>query len=593
MSLEHIFRSKAFFQIISFFISHPGETFYVRDLGRQINLDPGIVQRELVRLEHEGIVTSVREGKNKYFSLETTSPIVSCMKELLLSSQKYTPQAILTVSFEEHWITPLTISMNHNAWAALRQDKRFLQTDIGECVAIFHDNGLKFACEFAKMKDGSSEICQKVKQSDFIDTYNRTFELFSDKLHSQIKQTQRMEVGSEIHRKSIFELYRLGIDICQLGYIGVLLDFPTSYFSGILRQTIENKLSQAQSSYTSQQLLSLFTSPDHLTLTSQRELALLKLVEYYQEADVKQVSLNAINEQEQKAIEMYFTDFYWTSFGHFGFKKDMAIAYEEINTLLSTYTKQQLQDRLHELDNYVVEIKKKKDEVIEMFHFSHQDIHLFDVAASITYQKAIRLELLSGINAMIREYVEHISTKNNTPLELLYQSTLTELLEINSENTDVFTILSERQKSSVWAVGAPMEEIIYTGDEAKQFVESYVKEIEREVNDTEHFHGNVAYPGCVRGRVRILQSSKELDRVEEGDILVTQQTVPEMLPAMKKAAAFVTNSGGITCHAAIVARELKKPCIVGTHIATKVLKDGDFVEVDANKGYVTVLRLSA
>ena len=63
-----------------------------------------------------------------------------------------------------------------------------------------------------------------------------------------------------------------------------------------------------------------------------------------------------------------------------------------------------------------VEMKKKKDDVIEMFHFSHQDIHLFTVAASITYQKAIRLELLSGINAMIRECAEHISIKNNIPL---------------------------------------------------------------------------------------------------------------------------------------------------------------------------------
>lgn len=59
---------------------------------------------------------------------------------------------------------------------------------------------------------------------------------------------------------------------------------------------------------------------------------------------------------------------------------------------------------------------------------------------------------------------------------------------------------------------------------------------------------------------------------------------------MQKAAAFVTNEGGIICHAAIVARELGKPCIVGTKIATKVLKDGDYVEVDANKGVVRILK---
>ena len=66
-------------------------------------------------------------------------------------------------------------------------------------------------------------------------------------------------------------------------------------------------------------------------------------------------------------------------------------------------------------------------------------------------------------------------------------------------------------------------------------------------------------------------------------------TRPEFMPALKKAAAIITDEGGITCHAAIVARELKKPCIIGTKIATKVLKDGMMVEVDADKGVVKIL----
>lgn len=75
----------------------------------------------------------------------------------------------------------------------------------------------------------------------------------------------------------------------------------------------------------------------------------------------------------------------------------------------------------------------------------------------------------------------------------------------------------------------------------------------------------------------------------EGEILVTGMTRPEYVPLMKKAAAIVTDEGGITCHAAIVSRELKKPCIIGTKIATQVLNDGDLVEVDAERGVVRVL----
>ena len=76
---------------------------------------------------------------------------------------------------------------------------------------------------------------------------------------------------------------------------------------------------------------------------------------------------------------------------------------------------------------------------------------------------------------------------------------------------------------------------------------------------------------------------------QDGSVLVTGMTRPEFVPLMKRASAIITDEGGITCHAAIVSRELKKPCIIGTKIATQVLKDGDLVEVDADNGVVRIL----
>ena len=75
----------------------------------------------------------------------------------------------------------------------------------------------------------------------------------------------------------------------------------------------------------------------------------------------------------------------------------------------------------------------------------------------------------------------------------------------------------------------------------------------------------------------------------EGDVLVTSMTNPNMLFLASKASAIITDEGGITCHAAIISRELKKPCIVGTRNATKMIKDGDKIEVDADNGTVKLL----
>lgn len=101
--------------------------------------------------------------------------------------------------------------------------------------------------------------------------------------------------------------------------------------------------------------------------------------------------------------------------------------------------------------------------------------------------------------------------------------------------------------------------------------------------------GTPAFPGIVKGTVKIIRTRDELGKLKQGDILVADMTTPDYMIAIKKAAAIVTNIGGISSHSAIVAREFKIPCIVNTGIATRVFKDGDLVEVDADKGIVRKL----
>lgn len=95
-----------------------------------------------------------------------------------------------------------------------------------------------------------------------------------------------------------------------------------------------------------------------------------------------------------------------------------------------------------------------------------------------------------------------------------------------------------------------------------------------------------AAPGVATGTVRIITSGKELDKVKQGDIMVTKMTMPDMVPGMRRAGAIVTDEGGMACHAAIVSRELGCPAVVGTKKATSVLKDGMEITVDGSKGLV-------
>ncbi len=119
-----------------------------------------------------------------------------------------------------------------------------------------------------------------------------------------------------------------------------------------------------------------------------------------------------------------------------------------------------------------------------------------------------------------------------------------------------------------------------TGDEFKKWKEIIGRGQPKDIV------GTMAFPGKATGRVVKHLSWTATTEVPRGAILVTGMTNPQMVPYIKNAAAIVTDEGGITCHAAIISREWKIPCVVGTKVATQLLNDGDLVEVDAVTGVV-------
>jgi phosphohistidine swiveling domain-containing protein len=109
------------------------------------------------------------------------------------------------------------------------------------------------------------------------------------------------------------------------------------------------------------------------------------------------------------------------------------------------------------------------------------------------------------------------------------------------------------------------------------------------VKNIKEIRGRVACQGHVTGKVRIVNSIREMKNFKKGEIMVSINTNPSLMPAIMKCAGIITDEGGMMCHAAIVSREFKKPCIIGTKIATKILKNGTRVDLDAIHGKVRIL----
>lgn len=132
-----------------------------------------------------------------------------------------------------------------------------------------------------------------------------------------------------------------------------------------------------------------------------------------------------------------------------------------------------------------------------------------------------------------------------------------------------------------------------SGKKAKALLDTFNKHFFSKQNVI--VKGTPANRGIYKGVAKVVRtvfsdkSKKEIKKVRRGDVLIAETTGPEMMLACQKAGAIVTDEGGLTSHAAVVSRELKIPCVVGTRVATKVFKDGDFIMVDANKGIVRKL----
>lgn len=142
------------------------------------------------------------------------------------------------------------------------------------------------------------------------------------------------------------------------------------------------------------------------------------------------------------------------------------------------------------------------------------------------------------------------------------------------------------QNDKLWLVQARPETVW------SQRKEDTMNTNNEEVNENHDviLKGLPASPGLATGKVRIIEDPKDIKEFKDGEILVTLMTSPDWVPAMKKASAIITNNGGMTCHAAIVSREMQIPCLVGTtsrgNAATNVLKNGQEITVDAKNGVV-------
>lgn len=244
------------------------------------------------------------------------------------------------------------------------------------------------------------------------------------------------------------------------------------------------------------------------------------------------------------------------------------------------------EEKLERMINGEKQRKQTFKKYVEELELDDKAVELVNAAREFVFLRNYRIESWIQANFLVRPFLEFIASKAGLSLDQLYTLSSEEISAFLEKGEIVPREEIEKRLKAYAYIKLNEKLEVFFGEEAQKQGHFHPKEKE---TAGEEIRGSTANKGKAIGTVKVIKELSEISKVEKGDILVASMTVPQYIPAMEKAAALVTDEGGITCHAAIVSRELDVPCIVGTGNATKLLKDGDMVEVDANQGTVRKL----
>lgn len=453
--------------------------------------------------------------------------------------------------------------------------KEFIDS-VGSCLnyqVAYHNGKTTYLYTHSgKFNSFLGSIRKKIlRDTSFAKNYKRNHDRVINFCLWEIKKLKNDSEKADVDK--LLKIYHKFIKIENQFYFYGYLDF---IWDNILVDVLEKELKLiGKSSGEISRLMRLFSLPGYPPPVVQEEIELMSIAANKYKKGSRKL---------EESISEHAKKFGWMSVYNFGENQFTADYYfkklKKLKSQKVDFNKevQKMKNRFRSNEsNFQMEINnfKKYKKVFILTNLLHNAPNLRDEREE--YRDKI---VIAGTGIY-----ESISKKLKLPLNIIVNLTDREIIEGLKEDKsfNIKEIKSRMKKFAIYFENGNIE--ILTNNLTKIFAEK-IKQKSRQVN----LKGIITQRGKVKGRVRLILGSSDLKNIKKGYILVTTMTKPNYIPAMGKAAAFITDEGGILCHAAIVSREMKKPCIVGTKVATQVLKDGDLVEVDAERGVVKIIR---
>lgn len=381
-----------------------------------------------------------------------------------------------------------------------------------------------------------------------------------------------------------------GRSICTTWF----LDSDGEDFTKFLLRYLAGQIKQGENKFNLAEVFSVLTTPKQESLARKEEKELLILVnELKNNAEDWNIFCTeplenlvtrwaSLSSQARLLIERHYLRWRWTPYTYIGPAYELdyyleliaGLAKEDVNVTA----------KLQMFKNQADTVIKQQKELFKLLKINLLNQHYFKIAQDIVFIKGYRKDCLYygcfERDLILAEIAKRIGL---SIMQIKYLSPA-EVVKAAQAKKFNSTIPNKRMKFCVIYLNNGKNQS-FVGQAAKKFLNKHKFE-KVKVSVSNNLCGTCACPGRATGVVKVINLPEDMVKMRVGDIMLAHTTFPSLVPAMKKASAIVTEDGGITCHAAIVARELKIPCIVGVKDLLQNLLDGDMVEVDATSGKV-------
>ncbi len=483
--------------------------------------------------------------------------------------------------------------------AAATRNKPIIGTN-NYCLLIEFKNSQWRYC--GRITDGKSEweelgnlVLEKLNDERFFENVCVEERKACEKLKDfsvKIKTSGLSELSNHKLADTYSELMELWLNMNAWGDAINLADFGHFMLTNKLISLFEERISATNSKLTAGEAFGVFGTPEERSYLQQQELDFFNILAEIERSEKSKKLFTRDDETILKYLSTFenidslldeqVEKYDWMQFHYDG---PTILGKEYFVDLLRSEVKQKVDGKakINEMKEHEKEILERKKLLVRELHLTKEQQYWCEIASSFTYLKGLRKDVVFLASRNSDPLIREIAKRLNLSPKQVRHMMPNEIESALKEGIYDPDLLNERIKLSIFIADEKGPRLL-SGKEAQFYAERIIEE---KVNaDLKELKGTPAYPGFVTGIVKLIHKAEDMAKMNQGDILVSPATNPNVVPAMKKAAAIVTDEGGVTCHAAIVSREMKIPCIIGTKIATKVFEDGDKVEVDAKKGII-------